>query len=92
MFPTELGRVAYFPPPSYAVTLQGKDMSEFIINLTLDLHCSDSDENDRELNELCDYITDRLTAVPAQTVLQSLAEALIELHEQVVEEAGQTMH
>jgi hypothetical protein len=67
-------------------------MSEFIINLTLDLHCSDSDENDRELNELCDYLTDRLTAVPAQTVLQSLAEALIELHEQVVEEAGQTVH
>ena len=67
-------------------------MSEFIINLTLDLHCDDSDDADHELNELCDYITDRLTIVPAQTVLQSLAEALIELHEQVLEEAGKTVH
>ena len=67
-------------------------MSEFIINLTLDLHCADSDDADHELNELCDYITDRLTIVPAQTVLQSLAEALIELHEQVLEQAEQTVH
>lgn len=67
-------------------------MSEFIINLTLDLHCDDSDDADNELNELCDYLTDRLTIVPAQTVLQSLAEALIELHEQVLEEAEQTVH
>ena len=67
-------------------------MSEFIINLTLDLHCADSDDADNELNELCDYLTDRLTIVPAQTVLQSLAEALIELHEQVLEEAGKTVH
>jgi len=67
-------------------------LSEFIINLTLDLHCADSDDADNELNELCDYLTDRLTIVPAQTVLQSLAEALIELHEQVLEEAEQTVH
>lgn len=67
-------------------------MSEFIINLTLDLHCDDSDDADNELNELCDYLTDRLTIVPAQTVLQSLAEALIELHEQVLEQAEQTVH
>ena len=67
-------------------------MSEFIINLTLDLHCDDSDDADNELNELCDYLTDRLTIVPAQTVLQSLAEALIELHEQVLEKAEQTVH
>lgn len=67
-------------------------MSEFIINLTLDLHCDDSDDADYELNKLCDYITDRLTIVPAQTVLQSLAEALIELHEQVLEKAEQTVH
>jgi len=67
-------------------------LSEFIINLTLDLHCDDSDDADNELNELCDYLTDRLTIVPAQTVLQSLAEALIELHEQVLEEAEQTVH
>jgi len=67
-------------------------LSEFIINLTLDLHCDDSDDADNELNELCDYLTDRLTIVPAQTVLQSLAEALIELHEQVLEQAEQTVH
>ena len=67
-------------------------MSDFIINLTLDLHCDDSDDADNELNELCDYLTDRLTIVPAQTVLQSLAEALIELHEQVLEQAEQTVH
>jgi hypothetical protein len=67
-------------------------LSEFIINLTLDLHCADSDDADHELNKLCDYLTDRLTIVPAQTVLQSLAEALIELHEQVLEKAGKTVH
>jgi len=67
-------------------------LSDFIINLTLDLHCDDSDDADNELNELCDYLTDRLTIVPAQTVLQSLAEALIELHEQVLEQAEQTVH
>jgi len=67
-------------------------LSEFIINLTLDLHCDDSDDADNELNELCDYLTDRLTIVPAQTVLQSLAEALIELHEKVLEQAEQTVH
>ena len=67
-------------------------MSEFVIKLTLDLHCADSDDADMELNELCDYITDRLTVVPAQTVLQSLAEVLIELHEQVLEETHGTVH
>ena len=67
-------------------------MSEFIINLTLDLHCADSDDADHELNELCDYISDRLTGVPAQTVLQSLAEALLELHEQILEESETTVH
>jgi|TARA_R110000744_G_C18901253_1_gene509282 hypothetical protein len=67
-------------------------MSEFIINLTLDLHCADSDDADHELNELCDYISDRLTVVPAQIVLQSLAEALLELHEQILEESETTVH
>ena len=67
-------------------------MSEFVIKLTLDLHCADSDDADHELNELCDYISDRLTVVPAQTVLQSLAEALLELHEQILEESETTVH
>jgi hypothetical protein len=92
MFPTGLDRVASPPLPSYAVTLQGKDMSEFNIKLTLDLHCKNTDENDHELDILCDFITDRLHVVGADIVIQSLAEALIELHDQNAEDKARKLH
>lgn len=62
--------------------LQGCDMSEFNINLTLDLTCNDSDEADEELDLLCDYISDRLLVTDQRTVMQALAEIIIELNDQ----------
>ena len=57
-------------------------MSEFNINLTLDLTCNDSDEADEELDLLCDYISDRLLVTDQRTVMQALAEIIIELNDQ----------
>ena len=67
-------------------------MSEFNIKLTLDLHCKNTDENDHQLDILCDFITDRLHVVGADIVIQSLAEALIELHDQNAEDKARKLH
>jgi len=67
-------------------------VTDFNIKLTLDLHCRNTDENDQELDMLCDFITDRLHVVGAEVVIQSLAEALIELHDQHAEETSRLLH
>ena len=58
-------------------------MSEFNIRLTLDLTCENTLEADEELDLLCDYISDRLLITDQRTVMQALAELIIELHDQV---------
>ena len=67
-------------------------MAEFNIKRTLDLHCKHTDENDHEPAILCDVITDRLHVVGADIVIQSLAEALIELHDQNAEDKARKLH
>ena len=59
----------------------------FNIKLSLDLHCDDRDENDMELDLLCDYISDRLMVVDPEIVMQSLAEAIIDMSDQLEENA-----
>lgn len=59
-------------------------MSEFNIRLTLDLTCENTQEADEELDLLCDYISDRLLITDQRTVMQALAELIIELHDQSV--------
>ena len=92
MKPTE--RARGFSPQSLVTRPANKDvdMSDFNIKLTLDLHCRNTDEQDQELDILCDFITDRLHIVGVDVVLQSLAEALIELHDQNAEEKAKFLH
>ena len=59
-------------------------MSDFNIKLTLDLTCENSSEADEELDLLCDYISDRLLITDQRTVMQALAELIIELHDQSI--------
>ncbi len=66
-------------------------MSEFNIRLTLDLTCENTQEADEELDLLCDYISDRLLVTDQRTVMQALAELIIELHDQSILD-GSTMH
>ncbi len=66
-------------------------MSEFNIRLTLDLTCENTQEADEELDLLCDYISDRLLVTDQRTVMQALAELIIELHDQSIID-GSTMH
>jgi len=66
-------------------------MSEFNINLTLDLTCENTLEADEELDLLCDYISDRLLITDQRTVMQALAELIIELHDQSISDKD-TLH
>jgi len=66
-------------------------VSEFNIRLTLDLTCENTQEADEELDLLCDYISDRLLITDQRTVMQALAELIIELHDQSILDGG-TMH
>tara|TARA_R100001198_G_C5206469_1_gene193424 strand:+ start:670 stop:870 length:201 start_codon:yes stop_codon:yes gene_type:complete len=66
-------------------------VSEFNIRLTLDLTCENTQEADEELDLLCDYISDRLLVTDQRTVMQALAELIIELHDQSILD-GSTMH
>jgi len=59
-------------------------VSEFNIRLTLDLTCENSFEADEEFDLFCDYISDRLFITDQRTVMQALAELIIELHDQSI--------
>ena len=68
-------------------------MSEFRIKLTLDITGEHTKDADEELEELCNYISDRLLISGNRAVMQALAECIIELHDdEILDQAGLTMH